>query len=169
MDSPLSFKTHQHSGEKAPCFTRQYIFHLPSWHLPPPSIYFQGKLSQKCGNCSDQRLNFLVLKSKPKAAWLIVLKKSLQWNYKGLLSSQDRHDVRDIREVKLHFFFFSWPAPTFCFKTTVFIRRQGGKIFSFKLAGNSYSGGYPLPPAHINHAFGQALGWNMEGRRRESL
>lgn len=38
-------------------------------------------------------------------------------------------------------------------------------MFSFKLAGNFYSGGYPLPPAHINHAFGQALGWNTEGRR----
>lgn len=42
-------------------------------------------------------------------------------------------------------------------------------MFSFKLAGNFYSGGYPLPPAHINHAFGQALGWNMEGRRGENL
>lgn len=54
-------------------------------------------------------------------------------------------------DVKLHLFFFSWPALTFCIETTVFLRWQGGKIFSFKLAGNSYSGGYPLPPAHINH------------------
>lgn len=70
-------------------------------------------------------------------------------------------------DIKLHFFFFSWPAPTFCFETTVFIRWEGGKIFSFKLAGNFSSGGYPLPPAHINHAFGQALCWNTEGRRGE--
>lgn len=25
-------------------------------------------------------------------------------------------------DVKLHFFFFSWTAPTFCFETIVFIR-----------------------------------------------
>lgn len=37
-------------------------------------------------------------------------------------------------DVKLHFFLLSWPAPTFCFETTVFIRWQRGKIFSFKFS-----------------------------------
>lgn len=41
--------------------------------------------------------------------------------------------------VKLHFFLFSCPV-LLCFETLVFIRWQGGKIFSFNLAGKSSSG-----------------------------
>lgn len=74
-----------------------------------------------------------------------------------------KHMTLETFTIKLHFHSFSWLLSTFGLETRVFIRWRGMEKFLCQVSKKCWLWDDSLPPAHINHAFGQTLLWTLKG------